>query len=693
MKRALITLVAIVSLLGSAPEVYSVGALFVRPLRSTAELSLLSIKTYDAQVWINDHIATTHVVQKFMNESSDQVEATFIFPLPETAVITDMYYWFNGKRYRADVRERKEAQAAYDSKVRRVLDPALLQEIGDNVFKIQIAPINARSEVTFEITYTEILPFDRGTGHYTHLLRSVGLSPKPLERLSIKITAVTQRTWKLIEAPSYASSPANSIVAITPSESLITYGDENVHPTKNYELRLTSNRDGVEMGTLTYVPVPADSFGTDPFFVSWIIPPSEDAKDVRRSIVVTADVSSSMEGKRIVQLRTALHAFLNGLNPDDRFNLVTFSTGVAKFRADLVEASADNIAEAHEFVRKLSALGLTNFNDALRAGLQQSYDSLTARVNVFLTDGEPSWGETREAVLIDSVNRWNTYGARIYPMAIGVDFNVSILKKLAVTTGGFVTLVADDDSIAIVVNDNLQRISTPNITDLRLSYGGLPTLDVYPAVLPDVPAGGRVTQYGRYSTGGPYEVTLRGVLQASAFELKQVVHFGDSARNNKAVARLWAKAKIDALLSEISRVGELKELVNAVIDLSIRFNILTKYTALYADPDDPSTTSVPHEERPVEGMKLSVSPNPSYDHLNFTITLPDLAGAETANAEIIILDVRGLRVATLSVAVHAGSITIPWNMLTSSGVPLVPGVYTAMLRIGASRMAMPFVVQ
>jgi hypothetical protein len=92
-------------------------------------------------------------------------------------------------------------------------------------------------------------------------------------------------------------------------------------------------------------------------------------------------------------------------------------------------------------------------------------------------------------------------------------------------------------------------------------------------------------------------------------------------------------------------------------------------------------------------MKLSVSPNPSYDHLNFTITLPDLAGAETANAEIIILDVRGLRVATLSVAVHAGSITIPWNMLTSSGVPLVPGVYTAILRIGASRMAIPFVVQ
>lgn len=682
---------AVLATLATAPSAWSVGALFVRPLRSTSNLSLVSIKTYDAEAWINDHIATTHVNQTFVNEMNDIVEATFIFPLPEGAVITDMYYWFNGKRYRADVRERKEAQAAYDAKVRRVLDPALLQEIGDNVFKIQIAPINAKSEVRFEITYTEILPFEGGTGRYTHLLRAVGLSPKPLERLSIKITAVTQRTWKRIEAPYYALSPVNSITEVSPSESRIAYGDENVHPTRNYELRLTSNRDGVEMGTLTYVPVPADSFGTDPFFVSWIIPPSEDAKPVRRSIVVTADVSSSMEGTRIVQLRQALHAFLDGLNEQDQFNIVTFSTGVVKFRPDLVAATPETIAQAHEFVRKLAALGLTNFFDALRAGLQQAYDPTSARVNVFLTDGEPSWGEVREGVLLDSVARWNAAAVRIYPMAVGIDFNTSILKKLASTTGGFVTLVADDDSIAVVVQEHLQRISRPNLSQLQLSYGGLPTVDVYPAVLPDVPAGGRVTQYGRYTTGGLYDVTLRGVLQAVTFELRQTVVFGDSLRNNKAVARLWAKSKIDALLLEISRVGEVKELVAAVIDLSIRFNILTKYTALYADPDDPSTTSVPHEERPIEGVTFSVSPNPARDHITFDVSLPD--GAAAAVAELSVLDVRGVRVATLVVNVNAGGIRIPWDMLTSSGTPLAAGIYTAVLQIGTTRRVAQFLVQ
>ena len=685
------TIVAISILLGSTLQSWSVGALFVRPLRSTATLTMVSIKTYDAEAWITDHIATTHVDQTFFNEMNDMVEATFIFPLPAGAVITDMYYWFNGKRYRADVRERKEAQAAYDAKVRRILDPALLQEIGDNVFKIQIAPINAKSAVRFEITYTEILPFEAGSGRYTHLLRAVGLSPKPLERLSIKINAVTQRTWKLIEAPNYASSPVNSITQVSPSESVIAYGDENVLPTRNYELRLSSNREGVEMGTLSYVPVPSDSFGTDPFFVSWIIPPDEDARPVPRSIVVTADVSSSMEGKRITQLRNALHAFLDGLTDQDQFNIVTFSTGVIMFRPDLVYATPQNIAQAHEFVRKLSALGLTNFFDALRTGLRQSYDATTARVNVFLTDGEPSWGETREVVLLDSVARWNKSGARIYPMAIGVDFNTAILNRLATATGGFVTLVADDDSIAIVVSDHMHRISTPNLTQLRLDYGGLPALDVYPAVLPDVPAGGRVTQYGRYTRGGPYDVTLTGVLQANAFQVRQSVFFGDSLRNNKAVARVWAKAKIDALLLEISRMGERKELVDAVIDLSVRFNILTKYTALYADPDDPSTTSVPHEERPIEGVTLSASPNPARDYIAFTITLPE--GVPTSTAELIILDVRGIQVATIATAVSAGSISVPWSMVTSTGASLAPGIYVAVLQIGSMRKALQFVVQ
>src|SRR5687768_15135259 len=146
------------------------GALFVRPLNSQETFAAMSIRTYDATVEIQDQIAVTHVVQTFFNSLDSRVESTYIFPLNEGAVITRLSYWFNGQQYVANLRERKEAQQQYNEKVRRLIDPALLQNIGDNVFKLNIAPIDAKSEVKFEITYAELLPYDFGFVNYRFLL-------------------------------------------------------------------------------------------------------------------------------------------------------------------------------------------------------------------------------------------------------------------------------------------------------------------------------------------------------------------------------------------------------------------------------------------------------------------------------------------------------------------------------------------
>lgn len=659
---------------------WSVGALFVRPMRSASNFNMMSIRTYDARVTIQDHVATTFVDQTFKNELNQQVEATFIFPLPAGAMVTDMAYWFNGKRYRASVREKKEAQAAYDSKIRRALDPALLQELGDNVYKLNIAPIEAMSDVRFEITYTEILPYELSTGTYTHLLKATGLSPKPLERISLRIEANTQTTWKSITVPHYGGTPANGIVAMSAKQTIITFGDENFMPTRNYVVQLKANRETVEMATLTYVPVPADSFGFEPFFMSWVLPPDEDSKPLPRSIVFVADVSSSMEGERMVQLRAALSAFLDGLTPADRFNIVTFSTNVVGFRPDIVEASPENIAAARDFVRTRSALGLTNIGDALQACLSHTYAPNTAQVAVFLTDGEPSWGEVREAVIIDSVAKWNTQNVRIYPIAVGNDLKLGLLNSIARASGGFVTQVERDDSIKVLVEDHLLRISMPNLTNLALSYGSLQTIDVLPQVLPNVPVGGRVSQHGRYINGGVFPVTLTGTLLNTTFSLTKDVLFGDIAINNRAVARLWARAKVDALLAEISRVGEVKELIAAVIDLSIRFNILTKYTALYADPDDPRPNSVPEDERPVEALSAMVSPNPAAEQTHITVRIPRTQ--IQAHVTVTIYDQMGRTVATLFSGSCTGLLELEWDLMDDGGSHVARGVYSVVVHVG-----------
>jgi Ca-activated chloride channel homolog len=310
--------------------------------------------------------------------------------------------------------------------------------------------------------------------------------------------------------------------------------------------------------------------------LSWVIPPDSGTSPLPRSVTFVADVSSSMEGRRMEQLREAMHEFLNQLNEGDRFNIITFSTGVLAFRSSMVAANVSNIAEARRFVDSRTALGLTNISEALRVGLSMDYHAESANALVFLTDGQPSWGITNQAAIQDSARAWNLQDVRIYPISVGSEGSVTLMRNIAIQSGGFHTEVLADDSIAVSVQDHLKRISMPNLVGLTLDYGTLRTMDVHPQVLPNVAVGGRVIQTGRYDKGGVYPVTLAGRVVEVPFSVTRDVFFSDPASNNRAVARLWAQAKIEALLNEISRNGEQKELVDAVIDLSSMRTLMTK---------------------------------------------------------------------------------------------------------------------
>ena len=672
-----------------AQQAFSIGALFVRPLNSNATYDAISIVSYDARATIQDHVATTLVNQTFMNETSWQVESTFIFPLPADAIITSMSYWVNGKKVTASIRERADAQAKYDSKIRVRIDPALLQDIGENMFKMNIAPINAKTSVQFEITYTEILDHSLGVTTYKHFLKTTGLSPKPLERISLSVNVRSMLDLLDVSSPTYGNQEAHSIVFLSPNEALATFGDESYTPTQNYILNITAKRTDIDMGTLTYVPVEADSFGMEPFFLTWVVPPDEGIRPLPRSVVFVADVSSSMEGRRIEQLREAMDQFLNDLMPGDRFNIITFSTNTVGFRQSFVEATVENIELARQFVRTRSALGLTNISEAMYQALSQNYLPQTANITIFLTDGEPSWGELNPAVILDSVKQWNTWSVRIYPITVGELSSVALMRDIAKVSGGYLTEIASDEDIAIAVQDQLERISLPNLGDPVLSYGSLGTRDVVPAVLPDVMVGGRLIQTGRYDVGGTYPVTLSGLLMGAVFSRTRDVLFGNPVTNNKAVARLWASGKIKELLSEIERVGEMKELVDAVINLSIRFGILTKYTALYADPDEQNPTGVPDDQRPVEVTKITISPMP--------VTLESVLSLEVDvrhTGERLIVSVVDLFGREMFVLFDGASASGPieLKLMPENGMRLMPGTYFVVCRVAEMQWTRSFVI-
>lgn len=267
---------------------------------------------------------------------------------------------------------------------------------------------------------------------------------------------------------------------------------------------------------------------------------------------------------------------------------------------------------ARDYIRKnVNAAGLTNISAALDASFANTFRDSTVKVVAFLTDGMQSWGELDSNKIIASVKSHAQSGVRLFAYGIGNEPSRFLLNNISTAAGGYATFISNDDSISVVIANNFGRLSRAVLTNLQLKYGTLDYYDLFPKQLPDLFYGAQVLQLGRYRKGGTYPMTLSGTVSDAAFALSKDQYFLESQGGNRSVSRLWVHAKINSLLADIALAGEHKELVDAIIDLSIRFQILTPYTALYSDPNKDKASSV--SDLSAQVQEWSVYPSPASD--------------------------------------------------------------------------------
>ncbi|MGE5351203.1 MAG: VIT domain-containing protein [Acidobacteriota bacterium] len=662
-------------------DVYAVGALFARPRFSTQEYSKMWIKKVDVKVDIQEQISVTHVDQTFYNELNSSVETVFIFPLPENATVSQLVYWVNGQRFEAEIRERAQAVNDYNQHLRQWLDPALLEYLGNNLFRLSIVPVNALSEVRTEITYVEPLKYDFGVVNYNFRLNTLGLSSKPLQTVTVNVDASSKYNYKSFSSPSHGNSTAAITTKLTENHYKFFYGDENFIPDKDLSIQFQTLRREIEYHGLTFKPAAKDSIGSDSYYAIWISPPdSLTANEViPQNIVFTVDVSSSVDGKRMDQIKESLNNFLLLLDPADKFNIVIFGTTVDKFKSDLVQATAENIQAAKDYVLKLYAVGMTNISEALSSSLTQSFGDSTSNSIVFLTDGYPTWGDTVSTTILSSVKEKNTKGVRIFSFGVGDEVKRSLLISLAEQNHGYSNFITSNDSIALVIKDHFMRIAKPVLTDISLDLGGLQVWDQYPKTIGDLFWGSQLMQVGLYKTGGNCIVTLKGKIRSKEVQFQQQIDVPDTLGGHRFVPRVWAKCKIDYLMDQIGMFGEKKELVDQIIFLSLRYQILTPYTAFYADP---STGVKKNENIKPENFALEQNyPNPFNPETRITYSLPMArAGYRVV---IKIFNALGQLICTLLEAEQApGSYTVTWNGKDAGNNVVPSGVYFYTIQAG-----------
>ena len=588
MKRAVPAFALLMIALAALTQFAAADGILVPPLRPDAPY--FTIKYHHVEVTVEDQVATTHVDQVFVNETDREQEATYIFPLPVGAVVKDFAVIADGKRMEGEMLARDKAVAIYEEIVRKRKDPALLEYVGRDMYKARIFPIPGHGERRIEIIYTQVLPYDNGMIAYNYPLSTEKFSNQPVKETVFTCKIKSTATLGAVYSPSHEIEVARKGKhAVT-----VSYEETKTKPDRDMLLYYTVSKEEVGTSVLTF-----KEKGEDGFFLMLAAPSADDAekKPAPKNVVFVLDRSGSMSGEKIEQARKALEFCVNSLNEEDRFEIITFATEVSRFGDGLVPANKEQIAKARKFIKEIKPAGGTDIDGALKEALDTRKAGVPNYI-AFMTDGLPTAGAERDpaqiikrvAKRVDDMEKTPT---RLFSFGVGYDVDTHFLDKLSDDNGGLSTYVRPSEDIEVKVSNWYAKISQPVLTDVSVDFGDAKTFDSYPRELPDLFAGSQVTLLGRYKdeSAGKTTVTLKGDTGHGKRSFASDVELPRVREGTDYVASLWASRKIGYLLDQIRIHGKDKELVDEIVALSLKYGILTEYTAFLAQEDRPMALS------------------------------------------------------------------------------------------------------
>jgi len=536
----------------------------------------LTIEYQRVNVEIDDQVATTHIDQLFVNDNDWMLEGIYLFPLPQGAAVSELTMWVNGEPIEAKILEAGEARQIYDEIVRQLRDPALLEYVGTSAIQANVFPIPAHDERRIEIEYSQVLPAENGLIHYIYPQSTNLYTNTPLDNQSIRVEVRSDEEIRAIYSPSHQ-------VAIDRDgdfRAVVGYEDSNVKPEDDFELYYSVAPEDIGLNLLSF-----KESGQDGFFLLLVAPTVESNADgvVAKDVILVLDTSGSMAGEKLAQAKDAATFVVDNLNSRDRFNIVAFNTGVRSYGRELLPAA--EAGDYQQFIDSLEALGGTNISGALLEAVAQADQERPTTV-IFLTDGLATEGIVETPLLLDSVEEQTPQNVRIFAFGVGDDVDTLLLDSLAQNHGGTTTYVRPGQQIDEAVSAFYAKVSTPVLANIDLDFDDIVVEQIYPQSLPDLFAGTQLVVAGRYRDGGPATITLTGEVNGQEQSFTYEDNFFRNSGGDDFIPRLWATRAIGSLLTQIRLNGEDPELIQSVIDLSIRYGIITPYTSYLIEEDD-----------------------------------------------------------------------------------------------------------
>lgn len=548
----------------------------------------MEVREHRAQIEVRGQVAEVTVEALFHNPNGFRIEGTYLFPIGPGAAVSSFAMTANGKTLEAELLDAEKARRIYEDIVRHLRDPALLEYAGEGLLKARVFPIEPNADVRIQLTYETALRRDGGLTRVVYpFLSARPEGTQSIGRTRIEVRLETESPLKTLFVPGFDAR----IERDGSRKARITWERDNQVPDRDFEVIFSEDRRPVGIDFLGYRD------GDEGFFLLLISPDSElQAEQIpAKDVTFVVDTSGSMMGDKIRQVRDALNFCIQSLNPDDRFQIIAFSTDVKPYADGLLPATEENRRKAGEFVAGLRAAGGTAIDAALQAAFRAETPADRPSFVVFLTDGLPTVGDTDPAVILKRA-REACGSRRLFAFGVGYDVNTRLLDGLCQGTRGSSSYVRPTENLEVALSAFAEKIAHPVMTGLRLDSAGVRLADMNPPELPDLFRGSELRITGTYRGTGQVEMTLSGDVLGKRETFRFRADLDGSSRNT-FIPRMWAVSRVGYLQEQIRVNGRSEELVEEIRRLGRKYGILTEYTSFLIVEDNVDRARVDEARR------------------------------------------------------------------------------------------------
>lgn len=583
----------------------------------------LDLLNHKVSVVVEDGYVMTTVDQTFSNPHLSDMEATYSFPVPHKAAVSEFTYWIDGKPVTAEVVEKEKARQIYESEKQAGRNTGLAEQDDYKTFDIRVWPVRGNGDVDIRFSYIQPAKLDTGIGRYLYPLEEGGVDEEKLAFWTAKQTVTGTFSFDLhlrtdypIDAVRLPKHPGAQVIqeqdgswrihmnnnglanelanGLENDADLDLRGAATIDGTGASEGSASTNQNPVTLdqdivvywrqaenqpARVDLVPYKADSSGRGTFMLT--LTPGMDLQPITegRDWIFVLDRSGSMRGK-IATLNEGVANALGKLRPEDRFRIIFFNDGTAELTNGFTSASPDQVNQALNNIRNVQASGSTDLYAGLKRGLD-ALDSDRTGAIVLVTDGVANVGTTETRKFLELTQQKDV---RLFTAIMGNSANNPLLQPMTDASGGFAVRVSNSDDIVGTLLQATSKVTHEALHGLKLDLtqkeGSLRINDIRRRNNPSLYRGEQLVLFGHYWGNGEASLKLTGEISGTPVSYETSFIFPETAKRNPEIERLWGFAQIEHDMQTLSLLGPDPDLKTSIVETSKEYGILTPYTSM-----------------------------------------------------------------------------------------------------------------